>query len=87
MYVAIYVRFLVMKRTTIYLDADLDARLKLESARQRRPMAELIRDAIRDKLDSSAPTMSPHAGRFASGRGDVSARAEEILEETDFGLD
>lgn len=76
-----------MKRTTIYLDSDLEARLKQESARRQQPMAEIIRDAIRDKLDAEGPIRSPHGGRFSSGRSDVAETAEELLREGGFGRD
>lgn len=76
-----------MKRTTIYLDPDLEARLKLEAARQNRAMAEIIRDAIREKLDAGQRVRSNYGGAFASGRNDVADRAEELLSESRFGSD
>lgn len=74
-----------MRRTTIYLDGDLEARLKLEAARQNRAMAEIIRDAIREKLDAGQRVRSRYGGAFASGRNDVADRAEELLSEGRFG--
>jgi plasmid stability protein len=76
-----------MKRTTIYLDPDLEARLKLESARRQRPMADLIREAIREKLDTSQRVGSPHSGAFSSRRNNTADRAEELLGDTNFGRD
>ena len=35
-----------MKRKTLYLDADTVALLKLESMRQHRPIAEIVREAV-----------------------------------------
>ena len=35
-----------MKRTTIYLDPELEVLLRLEMLRQKRPMAELVREAV-----------------------------------------
>ena len=35
-----------MKRTTIYLEPELEVLLKLEVLRQKRPMAELVREAL-----------------------------------------
>lgn len=71
-----------MHRTTIYLDPDLEFQLKAEATRQGKPMAELIRDALREKFFAEPPARSPHAGRFSSGRSDVASRAEEILGES-----
>jgi hypothetical protein len=76
-----------MKRTTIYLDAELEARLKLESLRRQQPMADLIREAVREKLDASQRVGSRYAGSFSSGRQDVADRAEDLLTEGGFGRD
>lgn len=48
-------------------------------------MAEIIRDAIREKLSEAPAARSPHAGAFSSGRSDVAERAEGILGEAGFG--
>lgn len=74
-----------MKRTTIYLEPELEALLKAETLRRRQPMAELIREAVRDYLVRSRPGPPPGAGAFASGRRDTAARAEQVLGETGFG--
>ncbi len=74
-----------MKRTTVYLEEELELRLKAEARRLRQPVAELIRDALRRRLDESVPARSPHAGGFSSGHRDTAARADEILRETGFG--
>lgn len=76
-----------MKRTTIYLDPDLEARLKLESKRRKQPMAELIREAIAEKLHSTRRVGSPNGGRFSSGRADIADRQEELLRKASFGRD
>ena len=75
-----------MKRTTIYLAADLEVRLKQEVARRGRPMAELIREAVEVYLAGAPGAEPPGAGAFASGHGDTAARADEILAEG-FGED
>jgi len=74
-----------MKRTTIYLEPDLEALLKAETLRRKRPMAELIREAVRDYLVRSRPGPPPGAGAFSSGQQDTAARSEELLRETGFG--
>ena len=76
----------VMKRTTIYLDLELEIMLKLEAMRQQKPMAEVIRETLREKLDKPRP-QSKHAGAFASGRTDTAERHEELLGEWGFGED
>ena len=73
-----------MRRTTIYLEPDLEVLLKLEMRRQKRPMAELIREAVRTYV-TRAPRHPPGAGEFASGRADTAERADEALAETGFG--
>jgi hypothetical protein len=74
-----------MKRTTIYLEAELEVLLKLEAQRQKRPMAELIREAVHAYVTREPRRSPPGAGAFASGRSDTADRAEEVLAETGFG--
>lgn len=74
-----------MKRTTIYFDPELEALLKAEVLRRGRPMAELVREALRAYLVQSPPAPPPGAGEFASGRADGADRSEELLAETGFG--
>jgi hypothetical protein len=74
-----------MKRTTIYLDAELEVLLKLEMLRQKRPMAEIVREAVHAYVVREPRKSPPGAGAFASGRRDTAARADEILAETGFG--
>jgi hypothetical protein len=74
-----------MKRTTIYLDADLEMRLKMEGQRRKQPMAELVREAVETYLAGGPASGPPGVGAFASGRRDTAERAEEILAATGFG--
>ena len=74
-----------MKRTTIYLDPELEVLLKLEMLRQKRPMAELVREAVHAYVAREPQRAPPGAGAFASGRFDTAARVDEILAETGFG--
>lgn len=76
-----------MKRTTLYLDADLELRLKQETRRQKRPMAELVREALRQYVGDGPKRQPPGAGGFSSRRRDTAARAEEALRSTRFGQD
>jgi hypothetical protein len=74
-----------MKRTTIYLDAELEVLLKLEMLRQKRPMAELVREAVQAYVTREPRQAPPGAGAFTSGRSDTAGRVDEILAETGFG--
>jgi hypothetical protein len=74
-----------MKRTTIYLEPELEVLLKLEMRRQNRPMAEIVREAVHAYVTRQPHQAPPGAGAFSSGRADTADRAEEILTETGFG--
>jgi predicted transcriptional regulator len=66
-----------MKRTTVKLPDDLDARLRHEAARRGMTVSELTRQAIEAQLVGGGTRKLGAAGR--SGRRDVSHRIEEIL--------
>ena len=74
-----------MKRTTIYFEPALEALLKAETLRRKQPMAELVREAVREYLVRAGPAEPPGAGAFESGAGDPAERSEEILAQTGFG--
>jgi len=74
-----------MKRTTIYLEPELEMRLKVEGLRRKQSMAVLVREAVEAYLGAEPPTGPPGAGAFASGRHDTAARAESVLARTGFG--
>jgi hypothetical protein len=75
-----------MRRTTIYLEPELEVLLKLEMLRQRRSMAEIVREAVQAYVITREPRKAPPgAGAFSSGRADTADRAEEILADTGFG--
>jgi hypothetical protein len=74
-----------MKRTTVYLDPELEVLLKLEVSRRKRPMAELVREALQAYVGREPRPAPPGAGAFASGRGDTADRADGILAESGFG--
>jgi hypothetical protein len=74
-----------MKRTTIYLDPDLEVLLKLEAMRRKEPMAEVIRQALRSQLSKRPAKAPPGAGAFDSGHTDTADRAEELLGKSGFG--
>jgi predicted transcriptional regulator len=67
----------IMKRTTVKLPDDLDARLRHEAARRGMTISELTREAIEQHL-GGRHLVAAAAGR--SGHTDISERIEEILE-------
>ena len=69
-----------VKRTTVKLPDDLDARLRHEAQRRGTTVSELTREAIEAHLGgarSGRRLLAAAAGR--SGRSDISERIEEIL--------
>ena len=74
-----------MKRTTIYLEPELEVLLKIETLRQKRPMAEIVREAVHAYVTREPRKAPPGAGAFSSGRADTAERAEQILADTGFG--
>jgi len=78
-----------MVRTQIQLTEELAASIKLQAARERVSMAELIRRAAAQFLEATraAPADDPHAralavaGRFRSGRRSLSARHNDEFAE------
>jgi len=77
-----------MKRTTIYFDGDLEVRLKAEVHRRKRPMAEIVREAVEAYLTQGpqdGPSGPPGAGAFSSGRSGTADDVDGALRETGFG--
>jgi len=69
-----------MKRTTVKLPDELDARLRHEAERRSTTVSDLTRQAIESLLGAPRGRrrlLAAGAGR--SGRSDVSERIEEIL--------
>jgi hypothetical protein len=74
-----------MKRTTIYLEPELEVLLKLEVLRQKRSMAEIVREAVHAYVTRAPRRAPPGAGEFSSGRADTAERAEDVLKQSGFG--
>lgn len=69
-----------MRRTTVKLPDDLDARLRHEAERRGTTMSELTREAIENLLSTpQGKRRLLAAGAGASGHTDISERIEEIL--------
>lgn len=69
-----------MKRTTIKLPDEVDARLRHEAQRRNLTISQLTREAIESHLGVRAGRRRlGAAGAGRSGRDDVSERIEEIL--------
>jgi len=69
-----------MKRTTVKLPDDLDARLRHEAERRETTVSELTREAIEAHLGGRrSKRRLIAAGSGHSGHSDISERIEEIL--------
>jgi Ribbon-helix-helix protein, copG family len=70
----------LMKRTTIMLPEDLDARVRIEARRRGVSIADIAREAIERYIGPSAP--SGKLAFFAVGKGgppDASERVDEFV--------
>lgn len=69
-----------VRRTTVKLPDDLDARLRCEAQRRRVTVSEITSDAIETLLAAPQGRRRLLAARAgASGRADISDRIQEIL--------
>ena len=70
-----------LTKTTLYLPEADYRRLKTLAAREGRPAAELVREAVAEYARRRGASRMPRSlGAGRSGRGDVAQRAEELLE-------
>ena len=70
-----------MKRTTVKLPDDIDAKLRHEAERRGITISELTREAIEHHLGGERRHLGA-AGAGRSGRDDISERIEEIMKAT-----
>lgn len=70
-----------MKRTTIKLPDELDARLRHEAERRGITISELTREAIESHLKRPQRRVLLSAGSGSSTETDISERIEQILAE------
>jgi predicted transcriptional regulator len=68
-----------MRRTTVKLPDELDARLRHEAARRGLTVSELTREAIKSHLGGGSRRRFAGGKAWRSGQQDVSERIEEIL--------
>lgn len=68
-----------MKRTTVKLPDELDARLRQEAQRRGMTVSELTRTAIEEHVGAGRRRKLGAAAAGRSGRSDVSERIEEII--------
>jgi predicted transcriptional regulator len=68
-----------MRRTTVKISDELDARLRHEAERRDMTVSELTREALEAYLEIGPRRKLRAAAAGASGRDDVSVRIEEIL--------
>ena len=77
-----------MKRTTVKLSDELDARLRREAARRGMTISELTREAIDVHLGGGPRRRELRiTGAVNSGRSDISQRVDELLVELGYGED
>jgi hypothetical protein len=68
-----------MRRTTVMLPEDLDARLRHEAQRRGTTIAEVTRTALEGHLGAGKRRKLQAAGAGRSGHDDISERIEEII--------
>jgi len=73
------VTYMVMTKTTIYLDPEVALALRRLAEAQGRPQAELVREALERYASEAQPPRPKGIGRYQSGRSDVSSHARELL--------
>lgn len=75
-----------MKKTSLYIDPDVDRALARRAAAEGITKAELIRRVLADAVDGQTRPRPTRFGVF-KGRRDLSERVDEYLTETGFGED
>jgi len=73
-----------MKKTSIYIEAEVDMALARRAVAEGTTKAELIRAALRDAAGASLRVKPRGAGVF-TGPADLAARTDEHLAQTGFG--
>lgn len=68
-----------MRRTTVKIPDELDARLRREAAGRGVTISEVTREALEEHLGAPPRRRLRAAGSGRSGRSNISERIEEIL--------
>ena len=68
-----------MRRTTVKVSDELDARMRHEAERRGKTLSEITREALESYLDAGPQRRLSFAGAGASGHRDISEQIEEIL--------
>ena len=74
-----------MKKTSIYLDDDLDRALALRAADEGLSKAELIRRSLAGVIARPQRVKPTAAGIIKGGRADIARNVDDYLRETGFG--
>ncbi len=75
---------LSVKKTSIYIEPEVDVALERRAAAEGTTKAELIRQALRDAAGASL-RVKPRARGVFEGPADLAARSDEHLTESGFG--
>ena len=75
---------LAMRKTSIYIDPDVDVALARRAAAEGTTKAAVIREALRVAAGASR-RVKPSARGVFSGPPDLASRADEHLSRTEFG--
>lgn len=68
-----------MKQTTIYLPEEIEASLQELAKKRGNSISELIEEVIDDYLIKTSQKLPKSMGMGASGRSDLSSKAEQLL--------
>ena len=68
-----------MTKTTVYIEPDVAQALRQLSAAQRRPQAEMIREALANYTRQAPRPALTGIGKYKSGRSDISERTDDLL--------
>ena len=68
-----------MKRTTVKIPDELDAKLRHEAKRCRMTISDVTREALEAHLGQGRPLLRAAAGSGRSGYGNLSRRIDEII--------
>jgi len=68
-----------MVKTTVYMDSEVALTLRQLAAIERRPQAEIIREAILAYTKSAGRPRPKGVGAYKSGHANISERAEDLM--------